>query len=157
MAGLNKVLLIGNLGADPEVRHLDGNKAVANFNIATTETYQNKNGERVDQTEWHRIELWDGLAGVAEKYLKKGSKVFIEGKLKTDSYTDKEGVNRTSTKIRATSMTMLDSRPSQDGGSSSQGYNAPQQQASSAPSPSADYSQNAPVGNSSDDLDELPF
>lgn len=156
MAGLNKVLLIGNLGADPEVRHLEANKMVANFNIATTESYQNRNGERVDQTEWHRIELWDGLAGVAEKYLKKGSKVFIEGKIRTESWTDKDGVNRQTTKIRATGMTMLDSRQggSQEGGGAP-AYSAP---ASNPAVPSSDFSgSSAPMGGGSDDLDELPF
>ncbi len=106
MAGVNKVILIGNLGADPEVRHLEGGSVVANFNIATSETY-NKNGEKVTQTEWHRIELWDGLAKVAEQYLKKGQSVYIEGKLRTDSWQDKEGNNKYTTKIRGLNMTML--------------------------------------------------
>ena len=85
MNGVNKVILIGNLGSDPEVRHLSNGSVVANFNIATSESYTNKNGERVTQTEWHRIEIWEGLAKVAEQYLKKGQSVYIEGKIKTEN------------------------------------------------------------------------
>ncbi|MFT4521187.1 MAG: single-strand DNA-binding protein [Bacteroidia bacterium] len=106
---INKVILIGNLGADPEVKYLDGNRVVANFNIATNESYTDKQGNKVTQTEWHRIEMWDGLAKVAEKYLSKGRQVYIEGKLKTDHYTDKEGIERYSTRIRATTMQLLGS------------------------------------------------
>ncbi len=115
MAGVNKVILIGNLGADPEVRYLEGGSVVANFNIATTETYTNKNGERVDQTEWHRIELWEGLAKTAEKYLKKGSQVYIEGRLRTENWTDKEGQPRSRVSIRGNGMTMLGGPPATDG------------------------------------------
>ena len=89
MAGVNKVILVGNLGKDPEVRYLDNGVAVANFSLATTENYKNKAGERVSQTEWHNIVLWRGLAEVAEKYLKKGASVYIEGKIKTRKWEDK--------------------------------------------------------------------
>ena len=92
MAGVNKVILVGNLGKDPEVRHLENGAAVANFSVATTESYKDRNtGERRDQTEWHNVVLWRGLAEVAEKYLKKGSQVYIEGKIRTRSWEDKEG------------------------------------------------------------------
>ena len=90
MAGVNKVILIGNLGKDPEVKYLDSGVAVANFSLATSESYKNKEGERVNQTEWHNIVLWRGLAEVAEKWLKKGSSVYIEGKIKTRKWEDKE-------------------------------------------------------------------
>ena len=90
MAGVNKVILVGNLGKDPEVRYLDNGVAVANFSLATTENYKNKAGERVSQTEWHNIVLWRGLAEVAEKYLKKGASVYIEGKIKTRKWEDKD-------------------------------------------------------------------
>ena len=110
MAGVNKVILIGNLGSDPEVRYLEGGRVVANFNIATSESYTNKNGERVEQTEWHRIEIWDGLAKIAEQYLKKGNQVYIEGKLRTDTWLDKESnQQRSRVSIRTTSMTLLGS------------------------------------------------
>jgi single-strand DNA-binding protein len=107
MAGVNKVILIGNLGSDPEIRHLPSGTSVANFSIATSESYTNKNGERVTQTEWHRIELWEGLAKIAEQYLKKGNPVYIEGRLRTETYTDKEGVSKSTVKIRGTAMTLL--------------------------------------------------
>ncbi len=111
MASLNKVLLIGNLGSDPEVRTLPSGGKVANFNIATTEAYKNKDGEKVESTEWHRIELWEGLAGVAEQYLKKGDSVYVEGRLKNEKYTDSNGVEKYSIKIRATTMQMLGGKP----------------------------------------------
>ena len=110
MAGVNKVMLIGNLGKDPEVRHLDNGVAVANFSLATTENYKNKEGERVSQTEWHNIVLWRGLAEVAEKYLKKGASVYIEGKIKNRKWEDKEGNTRYNTEILADNMTMLGSK-----------------------------------------------
>ena len=110
MAGVNKVMLIGNLGKDPEVRHLDSGVAVANFSLATTESYNNKQGERVNQTEWHNIVMWRGLADIAEKYLKKGNSVYIEGKIHTRKWEDKEGNTRYSTDIIADKMTMLGSK-----------------------------------------------
>ena len=107
MSGVNKVILIGNLGKDPEVRYLDSGVAVANFSLATTENYKNKQGEKVSQTEWHNIVLWRGLAEVAEKWLKKGSSVYIEGKIRTNKWEDKEGNTRYNTEILADNMTML--------------------------------------------------
>ena len=112
MAGVNKVILVGNLGKDPEVKYLDNGVAVANFSLATTENYKNKEGERVSQTEWHNIVLWRGLAEIAEKYLKKGSSIYIEGKIKTRRWEDKEGVAKYSTEILGDNMTMLGGRPS---------------------------------------------
>ena len=114
MAGVNKVILVGNLGKDPEVRYLDNGVAVANFSLATTENYKNKEGERVSQTEWHNIVLWRGLAEVAEKYLKKGASVYIEGKIKTRKWEDKEGNTRYNTEILADNMTMLGGKQSQE-------------------------------------------
>ena len=103
MASVNKVILIGNLGKDPEVRHLEGGVAVARFPIATSETFKDKNGERQERTEWHNIVLWRGLAEVAEKYLKKGQSVFIEGKIRTSNYQDKDGNQRYSTEAAVSS------------------------------------------------------
>ncbi len=114
MAGVNKVILIGNLGADPEIKYLDSGVAVANFRIATTENYKNKQGERVSQTEWHNIVLWRGLAEVAEKWLKKGSSVYIEGKIRTRKWEDKEGNTRYNTEIMADNMTMLGKKPDEE-------------------------------------------
>ncbi len=107
---VNKAILIGNLGADPEVRNLPSGAKVASFNLATHESYTNKNGELVETTEWHRIELWDKLADVAMQYLKKGSTAYIEGRIRTEEWTDKEGVLRRTTKIRGTDLSLLDSR-----------------------------------------------
>jgi single-strand DNA-binding protein len=107
-SSVNKVILIGNLGKDPEVRHLESGVGVANFSLATSETYKDrKTGERVSQTEWHNIVLWRGLADVAEKYLKKGDKIYVEGKLRTRSWQDQQGNNRYTTEIIADNMTML--------------------------------------------------
>jgi len=113
MAGVNKVILIGNLGKDPEVRHLENGTAVANFSMATSESYKDRNsGERKTITEWHNIVLWRGLAEVAEKYLKKGDQVYIEGKLRTRSWEDKDNNTRYTTEIVGDNMTMLGSRGS---------------------------------------------
>ena len=111
MSGVNKVILIGNLGKDPEVRYLDNGVAVANLSFATTENYKNKEGERVSQTEWHDVVLWRGLAEVAEKYLKKGASVYIEGKIRTSKWVDKEENTRYKTEGMADKLTML-GRPS---------------------------------------------
>ena len=107
MSGVNKVILIGNLGKDPEVRYLDNGVAVANMSIATTENYKNKEGDRVSQTEWHDVVLWRGLAEIAEKYLKKGSSVYIEGKIRTNKWVDKDENNRYKTEIMAIENELL--------------------------------------------------
>lgn len=104
---VNKVILVGNTGQDPDVRHLEGGVAVANFNLATSETYKDKNGEKVTQTEWHRVVLWRGLAEIAEKFVKKGQLLYIEGRLRTRSWEDKEGVKRYTTEVFADVMRML--------------------------------------------------
>lgn len=112
---INKVILIGNLGKDPEVRHLENGATVANFSIATSETYKDrKTGEKVSQTEWHNIVAWRGLAEIAERYLKKGQKVYIEGKLKTRSWQDQDGNNRYSTEIITDNLTMLGNNNTND-------------------------------------------
>jgi single-strand DNA-binding protein len=107
MSGVNKVILVGRLGKDPEVRHLENGAVVANFSIATTETYKDKNtGQKTENTEWVNIVLWKGLAEVSKKYLKKGDLVYIEGKLKTRSW-EKDGVTRYATEVVGDNMTML--------------------------------------------------
>ena len=159
MASVNKVILIGNLGSDPEVRYLESGSAVAKFSIATTESYTNKSGERVDTTEWHRIELWEGLAKVAEKYLKKGSQVYIEGRIRTDNWTDKEGQQKSGVTIRANSLTMLGAAPGANSGGDNSNGNAGYAQ-SSAPKQNQAPRNTDPVPPSmaagSDD-DDLPF
>ena len=112
--GINKVILIGNVGKDPEVRHLDSGVAVASFPLATSETYRNKNNEKVTNTEWHNIVIWRGLAEVAEKYVKKGNPLYIEGKIRTRSWDDKDGNKRYTTEIVADNMQMLGSKQSNE-------------------------------------------
>ena len=121
---LNKVMIIGHLGKDPEVTVLQTGVTVAKFSIATTENYKDKQGNKVSNTEWHNVELWEGLAKVAEQYLKKGSLVYVEGKIKTEEYTNKEGQKARTTKIRGTSMTMLGGKTE---GQGSDGYQQPAQ------------------------------
>ncbi len=106
MSGINKVILVGHLGKDPEVRYLEGGVSVASFPLATTETF-NKDGRKIEQTEWHNIVLWRSLADVAAKFLQKGKLVYIEGKLRTRSFEDKEGVKKYTTEIVAENFTML--------------------------------------------------
>jgi len=144
MAGVNKVILVGNLGADPEVRTIPNGTKVARLRIATSESYTNRDGERITNTEWHSVNVWRGLADVAEKYLSKGNSVYIEGKLRTRSYDDKDGVTRYVTEIEADNMTMLGGR-SDSSGPSNQA--APPAQPVQQASPSVDQT----------DDDDLPF
>lgn len=165
--GVNKVILIGNLGSDPEVRYLDGGSVITRFNIATTETYTNKSGEKIEQTEWHRIELWNALAKVAEKYLRKGNQVYVEGKIRTENWTDKEGQARTGISILANSMTMLGGSGSGGSGYDSTGglSNPEGNQPAKAPAPGAPTQSNTPKATdpippalaSDGDDDDLPF
>ncbi len=148
MAGVNKVILVGNLGIDPEVTMIDTNLKKATFRMATTETYRNREGQRVDQTEWHTITVWRGLADVAEKYLHKGSKVYVEGRLRTREYNDKEGKKRYFTEIVGDSFVMLDKAENNGGPQSSAPSASPQQ----APKPQSQE----PVREESPE-DDLPF
>ncbi|MBX0292824.1 single-stranded DNA-binding protein [Hymenobacter sp. HSC-4F20] len=111
MAGVNKVILVGNLGKDPEVRHLEGGTSVAHFTLATNEYYKDKQGNRVERTEWHNIAAWRGLAELAEKYLRKGQQVYVEGKIRTRQYQDKDNQTRYITEIIADEISMLGGRP----------------------------------------------
>lgn len=113
MRGVNHVFLIGNLGKDPEIQYIEGNIPVAKFPLATTETYKDKKGNTVPQTEWHNIVLWRGLAELASKFLKKGSLVHIEGSLRTRSWEDKDKNKRFMTEIIASNLVMLDKRSSE--------------------------------------------
>jgi single-strand DNA-binding protein len=106
MSGINKVILVGHLGKDPEARCLEGGVSVVSFPLATSETF-NKDGRKVEQTEWHNIVMWRGLADVAAKYLQKGKLVYIEGKLRTRSFEDREGIKKYTTEVVAENFTML--------------------------------------------------
>ncbi|MBS4014148.1 MAG: single-stranded DNA-binding protein [Bacteroidetes bacterium] len=107
MAGVNKVILIGHLGKDPEIRSIEGGVKKASFSLATTEYYKNKNGERTESTEWHNVVLWRGLAELAENYLRKGSQVYLEGRIKYRQYDDKDGVKKYITEINGDALTFL--------------------------------------------------
>ncbi len=141
MAGINKVILVGNLGKDPEVKTLENGAKVANFTLATSESYKNKEGQRVTQTEWHNIVLWRGLAEIAERYLQKGNQVYIEGKIKSRSWDDKDGVKRYTTEILGDNLTMLGGRRDSDEGEPSK--------------PAA--ASTAPEANAGEEKDDLPF
>lgn len=144
MSGVNKVILVGRLGKEPEVRNLDNGATVANFTVATSESYKDKTtGDKKEITEWHNIVLWRGLAEVAQKYLHKGDMVYIEGKLRTRSW-EKEGVTRYTTEVIADNMTMLSTKGS--GGTSNAGYSSVES------GPADGYRAHAPVDNSTDDL-----
>lgn len=110
MRGVNKVVLIGNLGREPDIQLLEGNIAVAKFPLATTETYKDKTGTLISQTEWHTVVLWRGLAELAQKYLHKGSLVYIEGRIRTRNWEDKDKNRRFSTEIVGDNLVMLDKR-----------------------------------------------
>jgi single-strand DNA-binding protein len=110
MASVNKVILVGNLGRDPEMRYLPSGEAVANLAIATTDKFKNKQGEMVEQTEWHRVSFFGRTAEVCGQYLKKGSQVYVEGSIRTRKYTDKEGIEKYATEIRGDRMQMLGSK-----------------------------------------------
>lgn len=133
---VNKVILVGNVGKDPETRYLDENTPVCKFPLATSEVYRNRDGEKVEQTEWHNIVLWRGLAKVAEQYVKKGSQLFIEGRIRSRSYDDKDGVKRYITEIVGDNMQMLGRR--QDDGD--QQYGGGSQQSGSQSQQSGQYS-----------------
>jgi len=139
MSGVNRVILIGRLGRDPELKFTPAGKAVTNFTMATSETWKDDSGERQERTEWHKIQMWGKLAETAAKYLSKGSQVYIEGKLQTREWTDKDGQKRYTTEIVANNMTMLDGK-----GDNSEKPNNPEKPESSG-------------GLSPDDLDQIPF
>ena len=167
---LNKVMLIGNVGRDPEVRYLEGNAKVATFTLATSERFKDRNGELRENTEWHNIVAWRANADVAEKFIHKGTQIYVEGRLRTRSYTDQAGVKKFTTEIQADTIQLLGRRPDADGApqqggyqqhpAQPQGYSAPQPQSYAAPQPQSyaapqQPSYSAPV----DDVpgDDLPF
>ncbi len=155
-SGVNKVILIGNLGKDPEVRHLDNGASVANFSIATTESYKDKNGQKVDQTEWHNIVLWRGLADISEKYLKKGDSVYIEGKLRTRSW-EKDGVTRYTTEVVGDQMTMLGGKRNSDDSGQDYSSNSNNNNEPSSGKMQETSSGAAQTPNTDSEMDDLPF
>ncbi len=149
MASVNKVILIGNLGKDPETRYMPSGEAVTNITLATTDIWKDKNGEKQEKTEWHRVTFYRKLAEIAGEYLKKGRSVYVEGRLETRKWTDKSGVDRYTTEIIASDMKMLGSKS--DGGNFKP---ADKENSSTAPGQSAPGRQ----GSGFDDLDDdIPF
>ncbi|MEW6591777.1 MAG: single-stranded DNA-binding protein [Pseudomonadota bacterium] len=157
MASVNKVILVGNLGRDPEMRYLPSGEAVANLAIATTDKYKDKSGQMVEQTEWHRVAFFGRTAEVCGQYLKKGSQVYVEGSIRSRKYTDKEGVERTAYEIRGDRMQMLGSRggggvADMDDG----GYSQPAPKA--APRAQSAPAEKRPASSGFDDMDDdIPF
>jgi single-strand DNA-binding protein len=155
MSGINKVILVGHLGKDPEVRHLDGGVTVASFPLATSETY-NKDGRKIEQTEWHNIVMWRGLADIASKYLQKGKLVYIEGKLRTRSFEDKEGHKKYTTEVVAENFTMLGRKSDFEG----QGENSQQKSEEENGASNANHAiakEDQPMNYEKGIDDDLPF
>lgn len=150
MAGVNKVILLGNLGKDPEVRAIDNGRKVARFSLATTESYRNQQGEKVENTEWHNVVFWGPVTEVIEKYLKKGNSVYIEGKISNRSYDDKDGVKKYVTEIVGQNLTLLGGKPAGDNGSNGSNNNSNNNYAA-APASSGSSAMEA------DASDDLPF
>ena len=145
---INKVILVGHVGKDPEVRHLDSTSAVANFTLATSETYTNKSGEKVTNTEWHNIICWRGLATVAENYVRKGAQLYIEGRIRTRNYDAPDGSKRYITEIYADTLQLLGKK---EGSTAPVEMTKPTQPASSAPVIN-EPTDNFPYGKEEDDL-----
>lgn len=157
MAGVNRVIIVGNLGSDPEIRHTQGGDAVATLSVATSETWKDKSGEKQERTEWHRVVMWRRLAEIAQQYLRKGSKVYLEGKLQTRKWQAQDGSDRYTTEIVADQMQMLDSRTGGDQ-SAPRGQGSPSGQSGSRDAHSASYAAQEPSGGGPADYDdEIPF
>ena len=149
MSSLNKAMLIGRLGQDPEVRYTQSNTAVATLNIATSERYKDSNGEYQERTEWHRVVAWGRLAEICQQYLTKGSQVYIEGPIQYRQWEDKEGQKRYTTEIKALQMIMLDSKGGGGGNNGPSGGQSSDNQAMSS---------NVELGSNFEDMDDdLPF
>ncbi len=148
---LNKAILIGNLGADPETRYMQDGTCVCNIRIATTERFKNRNGEKQERTEWHRVVLWGKLGEIANQYLHKGSQVYIEGRIETRKWQDRDGNDRYTTEIRARDMKMLGGRGADEAPRPSRQEESPA--AASADDPFSD----APAFNNVPADDDIPF
>ena len=163
MASVNKVILVGNLGRDPEIRYLPSGDPVANVTIATSSKYKNKTGEMVEETEWHRVTFFGKLAEIVGQYLKKGRSVYIEGRIKTRKYTDKDGVEKYATDIIANEMQMLGSRegmggPSGEDEGAGGGYSRPAPASRPAAAAAAAQQTQAKPSSGFDDMDDdIPF
>jgi len=154
---VNRVILVGRLGKDPETRYTSGGQPVCHFSLATDETYKDKSGERQKRTEWHRITIWGKQAEIAQQYLKKGAQIYLEGSIRTSEWTDKEGQKKTSFEINASTFRMLGSKQDAGGGSSYRSNTAAASSSSDfgggSPAAPADHDQSGPeVGD-----EDIPF
>jgi len=157
MRGVNKVILVGNLGKDPEIKYFENGVPKASFSLATSETYTTKSGEKVDSVEWHNIVMWRGLAEVAEKYLKKGDGIYLEGKIRNRSWDDADGNKKYITEIEVANMVMLGRRNTPDG-RVPQTASAPMPQSNkNGEPPQPQYVETTPTENVQDIEDDLPF
>jgi single-strand DNA-binding protein len=155
---INKVILIGRVGKDPEIRHLENNTSVARFSLATSETYKNKNNEKITNTEWHNIVVWRGLSEIAERYVKKGMMLYVEGKLRNRSWDDKDGNKRYSIEIEAENFQMLGSKPENDTSPSSYGnYDKSANTGNYPPASTREPEHNSDSNNGLNNTDDLPF
>ena len=154
MASVNKVILIGNLGRDPETRYMPEGGAITNISIATTDKWKDKNGEMQEKTEWHRVAFFGKLAEIAGEYLKKGSQVYVEGRLQTRKWQDKDGADKYTTEIVANVMQMLGSRQGMGGGDREAGGERPP---SGGAKPAAKTGAKTPGGKFDDFEDDIPF
>ncbi|HET6264041.1 MAG TPA: single-stranded DNA-binding protein [Usitatibacter sp.] len=156
MASVNKVILIGNLGRDPETRYMPDGGAITNISVATTETWKDKAGEKQEKTEWHRVAFFGKLAEIAGEYLKKGSQVYVEGRLQTRKWQDKDGADKYTTEIVANAMQMLGSRQGMGGGGAAE--REPAEGGGGAPRGAARPAAAAKPGGKFDDFeDDIPF
>ena len=153
---VNKVILVGNVGKDPDIRYLEGGTAVCSFPLATSETYRNRNGERITTTEWHNIVLWRGLAEIAERYVKKGTQLYIEGRIRTRSWDDRDGNKRYTTEIIGDNMQMLGRKPDDTAAAEAQ---APVtvSKTNDKVEETPDNEEYTDTGSNSEDNDDLPF
>lgn len=152
MASVNKVILVGNLGADPESRYLPSGEAVVNLRLATTDTWKDKDGNKQEATEWHRVSFFGRQAEVCGQYLKKGSQIYVEGSIRTRKYTDKDGQEKYATEIRGDRMQMLGSRQGMGGDAPRDSSAGSGSRPAAARQPSA-----PPAGNFNDFEDDIPF
>ena len=157
MASVNKVILIGNLGRDPETRFMPSGDAICNISIATTDTWKDKNGEKQEKTEWHRVAFFGKLAEIAGEYLKKGSQVYVEGRLQTRKWQDKDGQDKYTTEIVANAMQMLGSRQGMGGGDRDSGAERPAGGSAGAGAKPGAKPAAKPGGKFDDFEDDIPF
>jgi single-strand DNA-binding protein len=156
MASVNKVIIIGNLGRDPETRYMPEGGAITNISVATTETWKDKQGEKQEKTEWHRVAFFGKLAEIAGEYLKKGSQVYVEGRLQTRKWQDKDGADKYTTEIVANAMQMLGSRQGMGGGGADRG-DAPERESGAPKGASKPAGAKAAGGKFDDFEDDIPF